>query len=153
MTELTTAQRLATYREELRAAGFTHQEVRQLVEQAAPSLTEDVIVAQPQLVVFEPSGGSGIREAVTLANAQRAARLTKRTISVVGGLLRVEDEYADSSVEMRADSQRIEVEFTEDGGTNWSIYRTWPPPSDLYNEQTGWVRSGLISEDGAPTDA
>jgi hypothetical protein len=44
MSTLTTAQRLAAYREELREAGFNETEVSEFVENAAPSLVEDVVV-------------------------------------------------------------------------------------------------------------
>lgn len=44
MPELTTAQRLAAYRDELNAAGFTPAETAHLVETAAPALIEDVQV-------------------------------------------------------------------------------------------------------------
>lgn len=44
MPDLTTAQRLAAYREELREAGFNDTEVNRFVATAAPSLVEDLQV-------------------------------------------------------------------------------------------------------------
>ncbi|GAA3957969.1 hypothetical protein GCM10023085_45590 [Actinomadura viridis] len=56
MSNLTTAQRLSAYREELCAAGFSDHEAGQLVESAAPSLIEDVEV-QADLDDTTPSIG------------------------------------------------------------------------------------------------
>jgi hypothetical protein len=44
MADLTTAQRLAAYRDELQAAGFSPAEAAEIVQSAAPSLVEDVDV-------------------------------------------------------------------------------------------------------------
>lgn len=44
MADLTTAQRLAEYRHELREAGFNEVDIARLIETAAPAMIEDIRV-------------------------------------------------------------------------------------------------------------
>lgn len=61
MADLTTAQRLAVYRDELRAAGFGEAEVAEFVRSAAPGLVEDVEVQADLDDVGTPIGSVTVR--------------------------------------------------------------------------------------------
>lgn len=60
MADLTTARRLATYRDELAAAGFDELQVRDFLETAAPALVEDVVI-QPDIDDTTPVGEVRVR--------------------------------------------------------------------------------------------
>lgn len=81
MADMTTAKRLAAYRDELLAEGFHASEVAQFLESAAPSLAEDIEV-QADLDDRTPLGEVRVRIVPHLndGDLERVAERVQRTV-------------------------------------------------------------------------
>jgi hypothetical protein len=106
MPDLTTARRLAEYRDDLLSAGFTVEMADELVRFVAPNRLEEV-KTRPDLDAEPPPHPQPAR----------------RTVRAVGGLLRVEDVLANGDHHVWADSDSIRVDFHDGDPSDWTIYQ------------------------------